>query len=179
MIQIRRNVFETNSSSSHSISIRSDALMKELGEDIYFTHDEMLDSLNLTKDGKFISYEKDWYFGRAPFRPIDTFALRFMYAYASFAYDDESRAELISLLKELVPECTSIAEPEWSGTDEPFLQSFMEKYNITLREFLTNKKYIVIQDGDEYCIWEDLIASGLIDINSLDNKDEVKSYAEY
>ena len=56
MIQIRRNVFETNSSSSHSISIRSDALMKELGEDIYF--DELLERIREIRASERRAYQK-------------------------------------------------------------------------------------------------------------------------
>ena len=34
MIQIRRNTFETNSSSSHSLVIMTDNIIKEKGEDL-------------------------------------------------------------------------------------------------------------------------------------------------
>ena len=34
------------------------------------------------------------------------------------------------------------------------LQDFLEKEGISLSEFLINKKYVVIIDGDEYCIYD-------------------------
>lgn len=179
MKQVRRNVFETNSSSSHSLAIRSDKLMKELDESIYFTHDEMLDSLSRVKNGKYKSWDKDWYFGRCPFRALDTFELRFQYAYANYYYDDSKLNELVELLKELVPEVKSIEEPEYVGVDECYLDSWLSENNISLKEFLTNKKYVVIQDGDEYNIWVDLVKAGLIDTKALDNGKDVENDAEY
>lgn len=177
MKQIRRNVFETNSSSSHSLVIRSDKLMKELEESVHFTHDEMLDSLSRIKKGQYQSWDKDWYFGRCPFRALDTFELRFQYAYANYCYNDDKLNELIELLQKLVPEVTSVKKPEYAGVDEPYLDSWLAQNHISLEEFLTNKKYVVIQDGDEYCIWNDLIRSGLIDIKALDNGEDVENYA--
>ena len=180
MKQIRLNVFETNSSSSHSLVIRSNKLMTELNESTYFTHDEMLDSLWQIEDGEYQSLGEDWCFGRSPFRALDTFELRFQYAYANYCYDDNKLNELIELLKKLVPEVKFIKRPEYTGVDEPYLSSWLEANNISLEEFLTNKKYIVIQDGDEYCIWNDLVQSGLIDTKALDIVgEEVENYEGY
>lgn len=47
------------------------------------------------------------------------------------------------------------------------LKSFLEREHITLRDFLLNKKYIIIITGDEYDDWENLKRSGLI------NKDNI------
>ena len=64
MIQIRRNTFETNSSSSHSLVIMTDNIIKEKGEDLYFTHDEMLESLHRVSRGIYKPWNDNWYFGR-------------------------------------------------------------------------------------------------------------------
>lgn len=178
MKQIRRGVFETNSSSCHSLVIRSNELMEDLEESVYFTHDEMLDSLGQIKDGKYQSRDEDWYFGRSPFRALDTFELRFQYAYANYYYDDDKLNGLVELLKELVPEVKSIKKPEYAGVDERRLDKWLAQNNISLQEFLTNKKYVVIQDGDEYCIWYDLVQSGLIDTKMLDNGKDVENNAK-
>ena len=37
-----------------------------------------------------------------------------------------------------------------------------------MKEFLTNKKYNIICDGDEYLVWEDMINSGIIDKNEIE-----------
>ena len=42
------------------------------------------------------------------------------------------------------------------------LQNFLRSHNVSLEEFLTNSKYVVWIDGDEYCIKEELFESGLI-----------------
>lgn len=42
------------------------------------------------------------------------------------------------------------------------LKGFLNKANITLEEFLTNKKYIIVVDGDEYCTGDSLRYIGLI-----------------
>lgn len=47
------------------------------------------------------------------------------------------------------------------------LQEFLKKKGISLEEFLTNKKYIVVIDGDEYFKWHEYKASGLIDLGNI------------
>jgi len=42
------------------------------------------------------------------------------------------------------------------------LKNFLKEKDITLKEFLTNKKYIIVIDGDEYCDFERYMKSGLI-----------------
>ncbi len=172
MIQIRQNVFETNSSSSHSLVIRTDDIIKDSGEDLHLTHDEMLKSLHKVSRGVYKSWNDDWYFGRHPFRPLTTFELKFQYAYANCGEDEIKKKEVIDLLKELVPEIKKVSVPEGCGVDDWQLFGWLKKYNISLKEFLTNKKYVVIQDGDEYCIWEDLIKCGLIDKNVIENMED-------
>lgn len=53
------------------------------------------------------------------------------------------------------------------------LSGFLKSHNITLEEFLTNKRYIIIIDGDEYCELDNLFASGLV---NLDNISETYPY---
>ena len=42
------------------------------------------------------------------------------------------------------------------------LKKFIKKKGITLKEFLTNKKYVIVIDGDEYCDWKRYKKSGII-----------------
>ncbi len=170
MISIRRNVFETNSSSSHSLVILTDDIIKETEDDLYFTHEEMLESLHGLKNGTYRSYERNWYFGRCPFRALDTFEQKFQYAYANA--DDAEKPELVHMLQDLVPEVKTFVPPESDGTDDYPLSGWLNSHGVTLKDFLTNKKYVIIQDGDEYCIWQDLIRSGLIDENVIENKED-------
>lgn len=41
------------------------------------------------------------------------------------------------------------------------LKNFLKDRGISLKEFLTNKKYVIIVDGDEYCALDKLVYSGL------------------
>lgn len=52
--------------------------------------------------------------------------------------------------------------------DEDILTGFLKKENITITEFLKNKRYIVIVDGDEYCIYKDMKRCGLINANNIE-----------
>ena len=54
--------------------------------------------------------------------------------------------------------------------DENILSGFLEKEGITLEEYLTNKKYVVIQDGDEYCYWYDMKKTGLVNMDAIDHE---------
>lgn len=46
--------------------------------------------------------------------------------------------------------------------DYGMLKRFLGKNNVSLEEFIVNPKYMVIVDGDEYCIFDDLKNSGII-----------------
>ncbi len=41
------------------------------------------------------------------------------------------------------------------------LQSFLNKHNITLEQFLADPKYVIIIDGDEYCTWSKMFKAGV------------------
>ena len=61
-------------------------------------------------------------------------------------------------------------KPFTGYVDENILSGFLEKEGITLEEYLTNKKYIVIQDGDEYCYWLDMKETGLVNMDMIDHE---------
>lgn len=60
--------------------------------------------------------------------------------------------------------------PNTGYVDEDILSGFLKDEGITLEEYITNKKYIVIQDGDEYCHWDNMKKSGLINMNIIDHE---------
>lgn len=59
-------------------------------------------------------------------------------------------------------------KPYTGYVDENILSGFLKKEGITLEEYLTNKKYVVIQDGDEYCYWDDMKKAGLVNMDAID-----------
>lgn len=155
MLQIRRGCFETNSSSMHSLVIMDNS---EWDDEIYSYNSEE-DNNPLIIDGVWDLSEEELYFGRAPFRVLSTFADKVRYAYASLPNETDSITEIV---KEYIPELEEVKLPEWMGTDEYSLRGWLERNNITLEEFLTHDKFMIICDGDEYCIWEDLKDCGII-----------------
>lgn len=50
------------------------------------------------------------------------------------------------------------------------LNNFLKKEGITLKEFLTKKKYIVIIDGDEYCSWIRYKDAKIINTSNIDHE---------
>lgn len=67
--------------------------------------------------------------------------------------------------------------PYTGQVDENILSGFLQREKISLEDFLTNKKYVVIQDGDEYCYWKDMKKSGLVNMDIIDH--EYPKYDEY
>ena len=59
----------------------------------------------------------------------------------------------------------------------------MKDKEISLKEFITNKKYIIVVDGDEICDWIRYKKSGLINMDFIveeyGESDEDKEWAEY
>ena len=217
--QIRRGVFESNSSSQHSLVV--------MKNDDHYTAQEILKGLYIQKDGVWDVCGLD--FGREPFRALGTFKMKWLYACASLVeeYNDDAYKELEALAFKYVPGLKRIELPmtttciinkdleenkdyeygkteeelneyleqkekDWGietieywedkhgnfcfsipytgQTDEPFLQSFLEHENLSLEEYLTNKKYVIIQDGDEYCYWQDMKNAGLVNSDAIDHE---------
>jgi hypothetical protein len=168
MIKIRKGVFETNSSSSHSIAIKK--------EDKYCTPDTL--GKFCIWDGELKLWGSELEFGRSPFEVLATFYDKARYAIASFGrYDEEHRKEVEDLMHEIMPGLKTIeygSTLDW-GTEEEVpdfgyvdhqscgvLKEFLDRNNISLKEFLTNDKYVVFIDGDEYRVKEYLFEHGLL-----------------
>lgn len=185
MKQIRRNVFETNSSSSHSLVITTD--------NEHYTREEINKNFYVTKKGIVRLWESSLEFYRSPFDMLVTFKDKLRYAIASSDGNlvDECR-ELCSKyvdgfvdfefdtkdyvwdseVKDYVEADEPI--PNYGGTDDYQIEGWLKHYNISLEEFLTNKRYIVVVDGDEYCVWSNIKNSGLVDVKKIAHD----SYAE-
>lgn len=184
-IQIRKNVFETNSSSMHSLVICNEEKLNQLyvnGESRIKTHDDMLEELERYLKNGVLDYSySSWQFGRSPFRFLSTFSDKLQYYLASNVGWDEDKipTEIMEVVQKLLPEVKKIKlpKPDRFGNrpinfDESYYYSWKHKYNFTDEEFLTDDKYIVIQDGDEYCKWLKLYRIGIIDKDFIDSDTE-------
>lgn len=184
MKQIRRNVFETNSSSSHSLVITTD--------NEHYTREEINKNFYMA-DGIVRLWESSLEFYRSPFDMLATFKGKLRYAIAS------SNGNLVDQCRELCykyvdgfvdfefdtkdyvwdSEVNDYVEaeepiPNYGGTDDYQIEGWLKKYNVSLEEFLTNKRYIVVVDGDEYAIYDHIKKSGLFDASKIVHD----SYAE-
>ena len=185
MKQIRRNVFETNSSSSHSLVITTD--------NEHYTREEINKNFYVTKKGIVRLWESSLEFYRSPFDMLVTFKDKLRYAIASsngnlvdecreickkyvdgfidFEFDTKDYV-WDSEVKDYVE--TNEPIPNYGGTDDYQIDGWLKKYNVSLEEFLTNKRYIVVVDGDEYNCWLHIKDSGLVDTSKIIHD----SYAE-
>ena len=185
MKQIRRNVFETNSSSSHSLVITTD--------NEHYTREEIHKNFYITKEGKVRLWESSLEFYRSPFDMLVTFKDKLRYAIASsngnlvdecreickkyvdgftdFEFDTKDYV-WNSEVKDYVE--TDEPIPNYGGTDDYQIEGWLKYYNVSLEEFLTNKRYIVVVDGDAYAIYEHIKKSGLFDTSKIIHD----SYAE-
>ena len=228
--QIRRCVFETNSSSMHSLVVTKKATT--------YSKDEILNEFYLfddketgDKDCVWKIRDDDLEFGRSPFRALGNFHDKWLYACASLVeeYKDDIYNELERIALKHVPGLKTIQMPlttghipdkhdthfkdneyyqecgktedelaeylmkkekDWNmeisyyksngyfcfdkpytgNVDEDILSGFLQKENISIEEFLLNKRYVVIQDGDEYCYWQDIKDTGLINMDMIDHE---------
>lgn len=185
MKQIRRNVFETNSSSSHSLVITTD--------NEHYTREEINKNFYVTKKGIVRLWESSLEFYRSPFDMLVTFKDKLRYAIASsngnlvdecreickkyvdgftdFEFDTKDYV-WDSEVKDYVE--TDEPIPNYGGTDDYQIEGWLKSYNVSLEEFLTNKRYIVVVDGDEYNCWFHIKDSGLVDTSKIIHD----SYAE-
>lgn len=179
MRKVRSNVFETNSSSMHSICINKKAREK-------YTAPEILDWVYVHK-GEVRLFDNDLSFGRSPFDILVSPYEKAKYAIA--AYGESGIKEITDIFRDVF---NSAAPVNWykdengcmvylfdhfkfsKGYDgKPFygyidhqsnglLQRFLRKHGISLREFISNPKYVVVIDGDEYCKLEKYKSCGLL-----------------
>lgn len=189
MKQIRRNVFETNSSSSHSLVITTD--------NEHYTREEINKNFYMT-DGIVRLWESSLEFYRSPFDMLVTFKDKLRYAIAS------SNGNLVDECREICKKYvdgftdfefntkdyvwdsevkdyveTDDPIPNYGGTDDYQIEGWLKKYNVSLEEFLTNKRYIVVVDGDEYQIFDHIKKSGLFDISKIIHDSYEESEAEW
>ncbi len=187
MRQVRLNTFETNSSSSHSFVITD--------FEGRYSQEEIMSHIYCRKDGSVNMWNNSLEFGRSPFDFLNTFESKTRYAIASsngrlvpqivevwkkyipgfshFEFDekyrvwDEEKQEYVE---------TDDDNPvyEYGYTDDSMIEEWLKKYNVSVEDFLTMKRYIVVCDGDEYKTWDKVRDSGLMDTSHIIHD----SYAE-
>ena len=164
MIQIRKGVFETNSSSSHSIVMMKTDKPKKCP----------FESAWVFK-GEVAFYESDLEFGRAPFDLLTDWYGRVRYCIAA-GYDVD---ELTEMCRRNIKgfDHFNFEKNRWSkGPYKGYidhqsigaLETALKKFNVSLEEFIFNDRFIIVIDGDEYCVFDSLRNSEMF------NKDGVE-----
>lgn len=201
MKQITRNsTFETNSSSMHSLVISKKAKPYKDWENklCYYDHEfELFGCCDTTT------------FERHPFEVLSTpkDKLRYYVAhYVGFKKEKERLKEVEDLVHELTGcpkkkiklytnELESwrsdgpVKSYGWAGINDTGEDVFdyIEKNNISLKEFILDPRYTVVVDGDEYQEFKKLFEKGLIDIDNIEYissgksfwLDDIKSFSLY
>ena len=125
-------------------------------EKMYRVPYELKTQMNIV-DGVWKIEEDDIRFGRSPYRVLGTVEGKARYALAT--YESKNISEILSILQEVYPELKSIELPKcWYAPekdDKGYCEDSALPINIPLRDFILDKKYVIISDGDEYCIWND------------------------
>lgn len=222
MYTIRNGLFETNSSSMHSLIISKNnkgVYTEEELKEHFWNHDE--NTLRI--------WDTHLDFGRSPFAILTTFIDKLYYAIASLCDnynsdngDEVFEKEILPIIQEIYPNIEDVKfdtrskniyvdadgneYPEWEcryeGYDsekdewiytytkengekipltksgesvietnnygyidtqsEGMLRGFLKDKNISLKEFLINKEYMVVIDGDEYDELGNLIKHNII-----------------
>lgn len=158
-VVIRRGVYETNSSSSHSMCISNK-------EGTCIDTETILNLLNVHGVWKL----KDLYYGRSPLRILDTFSEKVLYYIA--ATQGKEIDKVSEIVKKYVPEFTKF-EPDdddwspWGYVENTSFFGWIRDNHIDLEDLLTKKKYFIVTDGDEYNVFTGLVDAGMIskDVN--------------
>lgn len=171
---VRCGTFETNSSSSHSLVVTKSS-------DV-FTPEEIRENFWVDKDRLIWmgSYRLD--FGRNPNAPLVSFADKLRYLIATYCNSNPEKIdELLSIVRKYVPEVKEFKfDLTYNGNrcyygsidhqSMGIVRSYIEKHNLSLEEFLINKKYIIILDGDEYDMWGTMKESGLVNLDFIEEE---------
>lgn len=195
---IRIDTFETNSSSEHSLVVThltDDFTDEEIRNSFILLIDKDIETgeefLDLKSD--ITDYSILFGFDRGPFQILSTYAEKLRYYVASKYWgSDEEFDEYIKQVIEKynLPKKYILAEDSYPTEERKYyygyvdhqssdvMQDGMEKMGLSFNsfkdvdKFCKSKKYVVIVDGDEYCIFDSYNKLGLI------NGNEVNIYAE-
>lgn len=181
MLQIRRGVFETNSSSSHSIIIKKQdrALDEQIDPGWHMHWDE--DDENDPRNGIIGFGEDDLEFGRDPFHFLVDWYDRLCYAIAS--YHTKAGVEKIKeICQRRIMNFRGFEFPhdDWAHEDEDYygyvdhqsqglLEHVLEHYHISLEEFIFNDRYVIVIDGDEYQYFNVLTEQEFFDKTAIEH----------
>ena len=170
MIYIRKGIFETNSSSSHSIvMMKTDKPLETTDKNWHVDDSGIMD----------FWYEDDLEFGRSPFELLTDWYGRLRYCIATYSGKQNKIDELEEICRRRVSGFKAFKFKEnhyGDGLDQGYidhqslglLEHALRKFNTSLEEFIFNDRYIVVIDGDEYCVFDTLIETEMFNKDSIE-----------
>ena len=126
--------------------------------------------------------EGDINFGRTPFRVLGTPEGKARYALADARSGNIE--EITEILREVYPELVSIELPKDRYSEDGVDHGYAESYggiiptDISLRDFILDRKYVIVVDGDEYCIFKNFVEAGMLNKNEFENPEKEREYEE-
>ena len=169
MLYIRKGVYETNSSSSHSIVMtKNDKPSATIGDSGMIDAGWRVDEKGVMD----FWYENDLEFGRAPFELLTDWYGRLRYAIASYSGDQEKINEIEEICRCRIAGFTrfKFKEDKWENGEYRgyidhqsmgVLDAALKKYNVSIDNFIFDDRFIVVIDGDEYRVFETLMETDL------------------
>lgn len=155
------------------MKMKSLNMVDETYIDSLFMVDEVEHKKMEIVDGVWSLTESDITFGRSPYRVLGTPEGKARYALAS--YRSENIQEITEILQEIYPDLKEIRLPRsWYNKEElecGYCEDCVIPHNVDLKEFILNKKYVVISDGDEYCVWSEFKQTPLFNRDAYPNEE--------
>ena len=196
MVNIRRNVFETNSSSMHSLVITKQA-RKYTKEELALGYDpEYHNDFELWR----YCNESEMTYERSPFQILSTplQKLKYYSAYTLGTYKKPAKKD-IDRIKNFIMKQTGITDPNkislykldrwgrernknknygavYSNDTGEDPMHFVKRKGINWEDLILNPKYIIIVDGDEIQNFKDLIEARII---NTDNFEDISSGVDF
>ena len=178
MLYIRKGVFETNSSSSHSIVMMKRDNPAETVED-----SNMVDAgWHVNENGIMdFWYEDGLEFGRTFDMLTDWFG-RLRYAIATFGEDKYKLNKIKEICQRRIAGFVNFHFPrdKWENRENHgyidhqslgLLESALARFDVSLEDFIFNDKFVVVIDGDEYNFFCTFVDTDMF------NKDAVEDIA--
>ena len=172
MIYIRKGVFETNSSSSHSIVMtKADKPIKDMvNPDWHVDNDGVMD----------FWYEPDLDFGRSPFDLLTDWYGRLRYCIAYYGNNNEKLKEIEDICYKRIAgfKGFKFRQDRWDKTEYHgyvdhqscgVLDAALSKFDVSIEDFIFNDRFIVVIDGDEYCVFNTLTKTDMFNPKAVEN----------
>ena len=170
MFQIRAGTFETNSSSAHSLIIKKDGVV--ITPENFDTEGRTW----INRDDELSYWMSDLNFGRSPFEVLTSVGDKLAYVTAAFESD---RERIITEVKRRIPSIKEVTFPKDWETREPvygwidhesidMLPFAVKKEGIDPVDIILDTRYVIVVDGDEYCVLDDMIQSDLINMDKIE-----------